>query len=79
MDMDYQSLVNEMVMFLAGDNNGTERCVNITVEEDMLVECEEEFNVTLDIITEKPNLNVDQSTTIVSIIDSDGTTGFELH
>ena len=72
MSMDYQSLMNEMVVFLVGDNNGTERCVNITIEEDMLVECEEEFNVTLTIITDKPNLILDQSTTIVSIIDSDG-------
>ena len=74
MDMDYQALMNEMVVFLAGDNNGTERCVNITIEEDLLVECEEEFNVTLTIITDKPNLVLDQSTTTVSIIDSDGMT-----
>ena len=74
MDMDYQSLMNEMVVFLVGDSNGTERCMNITIEEDMLVECEEEFNVTLNIITDKPNLILDQSTTIVSIIDSDGMT-----
>ena len=76
MDIDYQTLLNELVVFLVGDNNGTERCVNITIEEDMLVECEEDFNVTLTIITDKPNLILDQSTTIVSIIDSDGITPF---
>ena len=77
MNIDYQPLMNEMIVFLVGDSNGTERCVNITIEKDMLVECEEEFNVTLTIITDKPNLMLDQSTTIVSIIDSDGMTPCE--
>ena len=70
--MDYQSLIDEQVVFLAGDTNGTERCVNITIMEDMLVECEEAFNITLAIAEEKSNLFLDDSTTTVSIMDSDG-------
>ena len=69
--------MSETLLFLVGDSNGTERCVNITIEDDMLVECEEEFNVTLTIAAEKPNVIVHQSTTVVSIIDNDGMTPCE--
>ena len=72
MDIDYQTLIDEQVVFLVGDSNGTERCINITIEEDMLVECVEEFNVTLTITPEKENLIIDEATTTVSIMDSDG-------
>ena len=70
--MDYQSLLNEQVMFYAGDGNGTERCVNITLDDDLLVECEEEFNVTLAIATDKLNLILGNAYTTVSITDSEG-------
>ena len=72
--MDYQSLLNEPVMFYAGDGNGTERCANITLNEDLLVECEEEFNITLAIATDKPNLILGNAYTTVSITDSEGMT-----
>ena len=71
--MDYQSLIDEQVAFLVGDRNGTERCANITIQEDMLVECEEDFNITLTIVKEQQNLVLGEATTTVSIIDSDGT------
>ncbi len=73
-DVDYQSLDGEQVTFLAGDANGMERCINITLQEDSLVECEEEFNVTLAIIMDKPNLMLGGATTTVIIMDSDGAT-----
>ena len=72
MNMDYQSLTDEEVIFLPGDTNGTERCANITIQEDLLVECEEDFNVTLVIQAEKSNLFLENSITTVSIIDSNG-------
>ena len=62
--MDYQSLIDEQVMFFAGDMNGTERCANITIQDDMLVECEEDFNITLTIQGEKSNLVLGNSITI---------------
>ena len=71
-DMDYLPLINEPVIFVVGDSNGTERCANITIQEDMLVECEEEFNITLSVIKEQPNFILGEATTIVSILDSDG-------
>ena len=70
--MDYQSLLNEQVVFYAGDGNGTEKCVNITLYDDYLVEYEEEFNVTLAIATDKPNLILGNAYTTVSIMDSEG-------
>ena len=73
MEMDYQSLTDEEVMFLVGDTNGTERCANITTFEDLLVECEEEFIVTLAIVPENANIFIDNANTTVSIIDDDGT------
>ena len=71
-DVDYQSLLNEPVMFYAGDGNGTERCANITLNQDLLVECEEGFNVTLAIASDKPNLILGNAYTTVSITDSEG-------
>ena len=71
--LDYLSLLNEPVMFYAGDENGTERCANITLKEDLLVECEEEFNVTLAIASDKQNLILGNAYTMVSITDSEGT------
>ena len=69
---DYLILRDEQVMFLVGDMNGTERCANITIIEDFLVENEEEFMVTLAIVTDKPNLLLGNATTTVTIIDSNG-------
>ena len=71
-DVDYQSIVNESVMFYAGDGNGTKRCANINLNKDLLVECEEEFNVTLAIASDKPNLILGNAYTTVSITDSEG-------
>ena len=70
--MDYQSLVNEQLTFFPGDRNGSEWCTNITIQEDMLVECEEDFNITLSIVKEQQNLILGEATTTVSIVDSDG-------
>ena len=72
-NLDYEPLIDEQLMFLAGDSNGTERCINITILQDMLVECEEDFNITLTIVKEQQNLVLGEATTTVSIIDSDGT------
>ena len=73
-NMDYQPLTYEQVVFLVGDTNGTERCTNVTIIEDFLVECEEEFSITLDIPTEKTNLFLGDATTSVTLVDSNGTT-----
>ena len=78
-DMDYQPLTEEEVVFLVGDTNGTERCVNITILEDLLVEREEEFIVTLAIITSNANLFIDNANTTVSIIDNDGIVMHSFH
>ena len=77
-DVDYQSLLNVPVMFYAGDGNGTERCANMTLNEDLLVECEEEFNITLAIASDKPNLILGNTYTTVSITDSEGMTPIHL-
>ena len=68
--MDYQSLLNKPVMFYVGERNGSERCTNVTLNEDLLVECEEEFSVSLMIATDKPNLSLGNDVISVTIVDS---------
>ena len=58
---------------MVGDPNGHERCANISLMNDILVESEEDFTVTLALVTSEPNLSLGTNTTTVSIEDSDCT------
>ena len=60
----------EEVTFMVGDSDDQERCVDIVVMLDNVVECEEDFIVTLSLETEKPNFILDGNTTVVTIMDS---------
>lgn len=52
--------------------NGEEICANLTVVADNLVECEENFTVTLDLMTSNEILRVGNAITVVAITDIDG-------
>ena len=64
-------LAGEEVTFMIGDADGQERCASIVLSEDDLVECEEDFTVSLALVTSKPNLSVGTDMTTVTISDSD--------
>ena len=59
--------------FMIGDADGQERCANIDLMEDELVECEEDFTVSLGLVTSKPTLSLGMNVTTVIIEDSDCT------
>lgn len=52
--------------------NGEQICANLTVVADSLVECEENFTITLDLMTSNEILRVGNAVTIVTITDIDG-------
>ncbi len=71
---DYAVLAAEAVTFLAGDADGQQRCADIALTDDTLVECAEDFTVSLALVTDKPNLSLGAAdTTTVTIADSDST------
>ena len=59
--------------FMVGDADGQERCATIALTEDDLVECEEDFTVSLALVTSNPNLSLGTEITTVTISDSDCT------
>ena len=62
--------LSEEVTFMIGDADGQERCTNITLMADNLVECEENFTVSLALVTNKPNLSLGTDKSSVVIEDS---------
>ena len=72
-DFDLQSRVET---FPSSSANGTEKCVSITVNSDNLVESQEEFTVSLDLVTTGTNLHLSIDTSTVTLIDGEGTLFF---
>ena len=68
---DFTALLAEEVTFLVGDADGQERCATIDLTDDDLVECDEDFTVSLALVTSKPNLSLGTDSTTVTISDSD--------
>ena len=68
---DYNS-VSKAVTFVNGSSDGAEICASIAVNSDSLVEHEEDFVVHLSLVTFGANLNLGNSATMVTIVDSDG-------
>ena len=52
--------------------SGEMMCVMVTIMEDLLVECAEDFTVSLSLVTEADSVTVGQATTEVTIADNDG-------
>ena len=68
---DFTALSAEEVTFLVGDADGQERCATVDLTDDDLVECDEDFTVSLALVTSKPNLSLGTDMTTVTISDSD--------
>lgn len=60
------------LMFASGSRNGTEVCTNLVANADDEVECEEYFTVHLALLTPGSNLNLIDTVTDITIIDSNG-------
>ena len=71
---DFVALASESLMFEDGDGDGEERCLPVTLHDDLLVECDEAFGVRLTLITAKASLSIDggSDTTSITLEDSDG-------
>ena len=52
--------------------NGAMECVNVTVNRDDLVECEEEFTLELTLNSSKDSLSLGNNVTVMTLVDSDG-------
>ncbi len=62
----------ESLSFASGSPDGAMVCTNVTVVPDMMVECEEDFTVELTLDTDKDSLSLGDSSTLVTLVDSDG-------
>lgn len=68
---DYDS-VSKLITFVNGSTDGAEMCISIAVNSDSMVEFEEDFAVILYLVTSGASLSTGNSTSVVTIIDSDG-------
>lgn len=66
---DYESL-SEFITFVNGSANGSEVCVSVTVNSDSQVECEEDFAVSLSLLTSGASLGLGNSNCVVTLLDS---------
>ena len=69
--LDFDPLVMQPVVFESGASDGTEMCVNISLSSDLMVECDENFTVSIFLDSSKNNLFLGQDSTTVTIEDSD--------
>ena len=60
-----------VVTFTPGLTDGAMMCANISLASDMMVECEEDFTVNLELNTIKDNLGLGSNSTRVTLVDSD--------
>ena len=65
--------LSEPLSFTPGEGNGERVCVNVTLLSDGLVECEEDFTVVLTLDTDGDSVSLGNSSTVVTLLDSDGT------
>ena len=75
-DWDFATLSMEPVIFESGATDGTGMCVNISLSNDLMVECDENFTVSLTLVSSKRNLFLGQDSTSVTIEDSDSKFNF---
>ena len=61
--------------FPAGSPEGTTRCLNITINEDTLIEGNETFSVMLTLISTELGVTMGNSITTVTILDNEGKFG----
>ena len=69
-DVDFDALSMQPVVFQSGESDGAEMCVNISIRNDLTVECDENFTVSISLESDKNNLFLGQDLTTVTIKDS---------
>ena len=68
-DDDY-TLVNSLLNFTSGSSNNATKCQDITISDDIVIEDNQTFTVTLS--TTDPDVLLGESLLTISIIDNDG-------
>ena len=69
-DSDYTSISSDIV-FLSGSTDGTSQCVHITIIDDIALEGNQTFTVTL--MTSDPDVRLGNDVTVITIEDNDCT------
>lgn len=69
---DFSALLSAPLTFPLQSVNGEQICANLTVVADNLVESEENFTISLDLITLNEILTVGNAVVVVTITDIDG-------
>ena len=58
--------------FMSGEGNGVNECLTVSITDDNMVECDEQFTVSLTLNTEGDSLSTGNTLTTVTIMDDDG-------
>lgn len=74
---DYVEVTALTRTFSDGDVSGDTVCIDVTIMEDMLVECEHSFSVLLNLVTANRNIMSGNRETEVTITDNDGAEPFD--
>lgn len=69
---DYSLNSSVPLTFLPGSVDGTEVCTSLTALADQLVECEEDFFVSLALVTQGSSISLGNTATNVTLTDGDG-------
>jgi hypothetical protein len=72
-DGDFSSLSTSLT-FAPGSSDGALMCPSIAIVPDTVIEDEEDFSVTLSLVTTGASLSLGNNVTAVTHIDDDGTT-----
>ena len=69
---DYGVVTSTKMDFTAGSSNGATRCLQVAITDDRLVECDEQFNVSLTLVTVGDQISTGNVITTITIMDNDG-------
>ena len=69
---DFSALSSLSLAFPPQSVNGEQICANLTLVTDNLVECEENFTITLELMTSNEILTIGNAVAVVIITDIDG-------
>ena len=65
------SPLNTALTFPTDSSDGDMVCANVTLLQDSMVECVEEFTVELMLDTNKDSLSLENNSTLITLLDSD--------
>jgi hypothetical protein len=70
-NQDYEHLTRSLT-FVPGSGDGALMCSSVTILEDNVIEGEEDFSVTLALVTTASSLSLGNSVTNITLADDDG-------